>query len=113
MYLEYGATYTLCLATGGDNRDNHTQDGFSSPDGLFDDAWKPGCIEVTPQFRTKAYELGVGGRDLAYDRTETRDYILKYKIITNEAERIKFVPEGNVGSTSEPAGEDLPDAYPE
>ena len=108
VYFEYGATYTLCLATGGDNRDNHTQDGFSSPDGLFEDAWRPGCIEVTPQFRTKAYELGLGGRELAHNGTESRDYILKYKIITTEAERIKFVPEGRVGSTSEPAGEDLP-----
>ena len=108
MYLEYGATYTLCLVTGGDNRGNHTQDGFSSPNGDFDHAWAPGCIDVTPQFRTRAYEVALGGRDLAYDRSETRDYILKYKIITSEADRIGFVPEGNVGSTSEPAGEDLP-----
>ena len=74
VYFEYGATYTLCLVTGGDNRGNHTQDGFSSPNGDFDHAWAPGCIEVTPQFRTRAYEVALGGRDLAYDRSETRDY---------------------------------------
>ena len=100
VYLEYGLTYNLCINSPGSN------DGFSSPDGLFEHARVGGdgraCTTATPQFRTKGYEVKVGGRGLVVDGSETRDYIIYARTGS-----LNSLPVGTRLSSSEPAGGDL------
>ena len=101
VYLEYGLTYNLCINSPG------RKDGFSSPSGKFNHAEVKGkgrgCTTATPQFRTKGYEVKVGGRGLANDGSETRDYLIYAR-----KGSLNSLPEGGRLSSSEPAGGDFP-----
>ena len=101
VYLEYGLTYNLCINSPGNN------DGFSSPNGQFEHARVGGdgraCTTATPQFRSKRYEVKAGGRGLARNGSESRDYLIYAKTGS-----LNSLPVGGRFSSSEPAGGDFP-----